>query len=115
MRIIHNVTFGLGSTGLVLVALANPLLGLPAGDSLGPQELQAEERPRLSVKPVQDFDVTGTGEQAAWRQTEWAALTRRQPDGHQYDDGKRTQWEWARVDSNFHDYQRFGDVLFADR
>ena len=32
-----------------------------------------------------------------------------------YDEGKRTQWEWARVDSNFHDYQKFGDVLFADQ
>jgi len=46
---------------------------------------QADERPRLSVKPADDFEVTGTGEHAAWRQAEWTALRRRQPDGHPYD------------------------------
>src|SRR5712692_2018640 len=46
---------------------------------------QGEERPRLSVKPADDFEVTGMGEHASWRQTEWTALRRRQPDGHPYD------------------------------
>ena len=32
-----------------------------------------------------------------------------------YDDGTRTQWEWARVGQSFHEYQKFGDLLFADR
>jgi hypothetical protein len=32
-----------------------------------------------------------------------------------YDEGKRTQWEWARVGSSFHEYEKFGDLLFADR
>ena len=46
---------------------------------------QTDERPRLSVKPVDDFEVTGTGEHAAWKQAEWVALRRRQPEGHPYD------------------------------
>jgi Carbohydrate family 9 binding domain-like len=46
---------------------------------------QTDERPQLSVKPVDDFEVTGTGEHAAWRQTEWVPLRRRQPEAHPYD------------------------------
>jgi hypothetical protein len=46
---------------------------------------QGRERPRLSVKPAEDFEVTGTGEHAGWRQVEWVALRRRQPDGLTYD------------------------------
>jgi hypothetical protein len=32
-----------------------------------------------------------------------------------YDGGKRTQWEWAPVGPSFHEYQKFGDLVFADR
>ena len=32
-----------------------------------------------------------------------------------HDEGKRTQWEWARVDRTFHEYEKFGDLIFADR
>ena len=46
---------------------------------------QADERPRLSVKPAADFEISGAGEHAAWRQTEWTALRRRQPDGPAYE------------------------------
>ena len=46
---------------------------------------QTNQRPRLSVRAVDDFEVTGTGEHAAWRQTEWVPLRRRQADGHPYD------------------------------
>jgi hypothetical protein len=46
---------------------------------------QPAERPRLTVKPAQDFEVTGKGDHAAWATTEWTALRRRQPDGHPYD------------------------------
>ena len=46
---------------------------------------QTEERPRLSVSPVKDFEVTGTGEHADWQQAEWVTLRRRQPEGHPYD------------------------------
>jgi len=46
---------------------------------------QRDERPRLSVKPTDDFEVTGAGDHAAWRQAEWVTLRRREPDGHPYD------------------------------
>ena len=46
---------------------------------------QREERPRLSVRPVDDFEVTGNGDHAAWRQAEWVTLHRREPEGHAYD------------------------------
>jgi hypothetical protein len=46
---------------------------------------QAPPRPRLTVKPTADFEVTGNGEHAAWNAAEWVPLRRRQPDGHPYD------------------------------
>ena len=64
-------------TGLCLIA--------PASRYDDGVSAQTEERPRLSVKPAPDFEVTGTGEHAAWQQAEWTALRRRQPDGHPYD------------------------------
>src|SRR5262245_40905813 len=42
-------------------------------------------RPRLSVKPTQDFEVTGKGDHAAWQKSEWIALSRREPAAHPYD------------------------------
>ena len=48
-------------------------------------EAQLAERPRIPVKPTQDFDVTGAGDHAAWRNADWVTLQRRQPDGHPYD------------------------------
>ena len=32
-----------------------------------------------------------------------------------HDGGKTTQWEWAPVGASFHEYQKFGHLLFADR
>ena len=32
-----------------------------------------------------------------------------------YDGGQRTQWEWARVGESFHEYLKFGELLFAGR
>jgi hypothetical protein len=32
-----------------------------------------------------------------------------------YDGGKRTQWDWAPVGASFHEYQKFGELVFADR
>ena len=29
-----------------------------------------------------------------------------------YDDGKVTQWDWARVGESFHEYVRFGVLIF---
>ena len=48
-------------------------------------QTQTGERPRMSVRPAEDFDVTGTGDHAAWRQAEWVSMRRRQEDGHPYD------------------------------
>jgi hypothetical protein len=30
-----------------------------------------------------------------------------------HDDGKHTQWDWARVGDSFHEYQKFGDLIFG--
>jgi hypothetical protein len=32
-----------------------------------------------------------------------------------HDGGKRTQWEWAAVGPSFHEYEKFGDLVFAER
>ena len=32
-----------------------------------------------------------------------------------HDDGKRTQWDWAPVGNSFHEFEKFGDMLFADK
>jgi len=53
-------------------------------------QAQTPERPRLSVKPTEDFEVTGAGDNAAWRQIEWTPLRRRQPEAHQYDTRMKT-------------------------
>lgn len=68
--------FCVGLTGLLLTGAVRP-------DDAA--QAQAADRPRLSVKPAQDFEVSGTGEHAAWRDTEWTPLRRRQPDGHPYE------------------------------
>jgi hypothetical protein len=65
------------STALLLVTLTT-------GDHIAVRA-QRDERPRLSVKPTNDFEVTGTGEHGGWRQAEWTALARRQPNGHPYE------------------------------
>jgi Carbohydrate-binding family 9 len=50
-----------------------------------PNQDKTDQRPRLAVKPTDDFEVTGAGDHASWRQMEWTALNRRQPDGHPYE------------------------------
>jgi hypothetical protein len=42
-------------------------------------------RPQLSVKLTDDFEVTGAGDNAAWKAVDWTPLQRRQADGHPYD------------------------------
>jgi Carbohydrate family 9 binding domain-like len=32
-----------------------------------------------------------------------------------YDDGKRAQWDWAPVGNSFHEYEKFGELLFGGR
>ena len=41
--------------------------------------------PELRVRSVEDFEVTGAGEAAAWSGTEWTPMRKRQADGHPYD------------------------------
>jgi cellulose/xylan binding protein with CBM9 domain len=65
--------------GLIALSLAAPT------DYAVRVQTQTGERPHLSVKPAQDFEVTGKGEDASWGKTEWTALGRRQADGHPYD------------------------------
>jgi hypothetical protein len=57
----------------------------PASRYDGTVQAQTAERPRLTVKPAADFEVTGTGDNPAWQQAEWTALRRRQADGNPYD------------------------------
>jgi len=69
----------------ISLGLAWLCLMAPAGDNQAAMAAQPPARPRLSVKPVEDFAVTGQGDHAAWQQAEWTPLRRRQPDGHPYD------------------------------
>lgn len=66
--------------GTVAIACALVLAGVarPAGQG------QEAERPRLSVKPTADFEVTAAGDAAAWRAAEWTTVPRRGPANHDY-------------------------------
>jgi hypothetical protein len=39
----------------------------------------------VTVKPTDDFEVTGNGSSAAWEKAEWVPLRKRNADGHPYD------------------------------
>ena len=41
--------------------------------------------PQLHIAPTEDFEVTGTGDAAAWTPVAWTPLRKRQADGHPYD------------------------------
>ncbi len=45
---------------------------------------QGGERPQVSVRPADDFEVNGAGDNAAWQRAAWTPLHKRQPDGHPY-------------------------------
>jgi hypothetical protein len=68
---------------LSLVLAGSSLIAASRYDGYVPA--QADDRPRLKVTPVDDFEISGTGEHPAWRPLEWTALRRRQADGHPYD------------------------------
>src|SRR5437763_1233262 len=61
------------------------LLVTGPADGRASAQAPAPDRPTLQVRPAEDFEVTGSGDNAAWRQAEWTALNRRQADGHPYD------------------------------
>ena len=73
------------SRSALCLALAGSCLAPLPSRYDGGVPAQAADRPRLSVKATQDFEVTGKGDAAAWQQTEWTALRRRQADGHPYE------------------------------
>src|SRR2546428_1792941 len=75
-----RVALFLGATGFALAAT----LPMAIRDHAR-VHAQAEERPRLSVRPAEDFEVTGIGEHAGWQRAEWVPLRRRQPEGHPYE------------------------------
>ena len=66
---------------LAAVALSAPP---PAGQAVPAPQTQPD-RPSLTVRAAADFDVTGAGDNPAWKQTEWTALHRRQADGLPYE------------------------------
>ncbi|MGE5359645.1 MAG: carbohydrate-binding family 9-like protein [Bacteroidales bacterium] len=47
--------------------------------------LPSAQRPRLTVRPTADFDVTGTGDHAAWSEAEWTPVPGRRGASHPYD------------------------------
>jgi hypothetical protein len=61
------------------------LLGaaMPPGEAA--LHAQTADRPSMTVRHTEDFEVTGAGDHQAWSRTEWVPLRRRQPDGHPYD------------------------------
>ena len=64
---------------VLAVVLAMTVLPEIGGDA------RSDDRPRLTVTAVDDFEVTGRGDDAAWLKAEWTPLRRRQPDGHPYE------------------------------
>jgi hypothetical protein len=71
-------------TAFVRAGTALALLILTAGYPVT-VHTQTGERPKITVKSVDDFQVTGTGDHAAWGQTDWVPMRRRQPEAHPYD------------------------------
>jgi len=69
--------------GLIAFFLVTP--GARPHGVVRAQASQTEDRPRMSVMPTDDFEVTGTGDDARWRAPAWTPLRRRQPDGHPYE------------------------------
>jgi len=77
MQMTCRTAFCLGLTTLSLIVVTSRYHGRV--------HAQGEGRSRVSVKAAQDFEISGTGEHASWRQSAWTALRRRQPDGHPYE------------------------------
>ena len=67
------------SAAIALMFLATPVSRYDAR-----VHAQSPGRPQLTIRQVDDFDVTGKGDHANWQKAEWTPLNRRQPDGHPY-------------------------------
>jgi hypothetical protein len=67
----------LAVTGLMLIPLTSHYTPTVHTQSL--------ERPQMSVTSSDDFEVTGRGDNPAWKQAAWVSLRKRQPDGHPYE------------------------------
>jgi hypothetical protein len=70
---------------MLKLLLAGCVLLAPLTRYDGVVQAQPQDKPQLTVKLVEDFQVTGAGDHAGWSQAEWTALRRRQADGHPYD------------------------------
>lgn len=69
-----------------MVAVSILLIAAVLAASVQTGERQAPpDRPRLTVRPAADFEVTGVGSSPAWQAVEWTALARRRPGGHPYE------------------------------
>jgi hypothetical protein len=60
-------------------------LATPSNGYHDPVQTQPSPRPQLSVKPADDFQLNGAGDNAVWKAVDWTPLQRRQADGHPYD------------------------------
>jgi hypothetical protein len=72
------------SRAAVTAAVAALVLAAPSRYDFA-VHAQATPRPSVSVRPTADFEVTGTGDHAAWRLAAWTPMRRRQADGSPYD------------------------------
>jgi alcohol dehydrogenase (cytochrome c) len=71
-----------GRQFIAIAAGANILAFSAQGAQPGPHD---GGRPHVLVKPTNDFQVSGTGDNAAWQKVDWIPLQRREPSAHQYD------------------------------
>ena len=72
----------MSSRHVLLLSLTALLLMSPETPAAG--QGNAPARPALQVRPTDDFEVTGAGDNAAWRKPDWTPLNRRQPEGLAY-------------------------------
>jgi hypothetical protein len=71
------------SARILLATVAILVLAVaPPGGAADPK---TDGRPEMKVRPTYDFEVTGDGANAAWKNAEWQSLHRREKDGHPYE------------------------------
>jgi hypothetical protein len=78
MRALNRLSFGLVALSALIVMMGRYDDGVQA-------QTPSQRQPSLSVAMVDDFQVDGSGGNAAWNGAPWTALRRRQADGHPYD------------------------------